>query len=130
MISPSTAPPQLHNVVGCWGNEEDECTLAQNAVFFPYTPYYIYISYDGNGPFSVEWYHNYTYFTCSTFKLCQEIEYGSTYQVRKHIVVKSVYIDILLVWQASPPPPPQLSLSLSLSPSPHTSSEAQAGSPD
>lgn len=86
MISSSTAPPQLHNVVMCVGKENDECTLAQNTDIFAYTEYYINVSYAGNGPFEVHWYHNRTEFTCHTLDFCTEIENGPTYRVRERTV--------------------------------------------
>jgi hypothetical protein len=63
------------------GKEKDQCTLAQNTDIFTYIVYYINVSYAGNGPFDVLWYHNGTEFTCSTFEFCEKMENGSTYQV-------------------------------------------------
>lgn len=83
----STAPPQLHNIAGCFGEEQDKCTLAQNAYIYTHSRYYINVSFDGNGPFQVDWYHNGTKFSCATFKFCEKIEKGSTYQVLRESLV-------------------------------------------
>ena len=94
-MSSSTAPPQLQNVLSqtCKGKENDNCTLSGSTDIFANNGHQINISYAGNGPFEVRWYHNGTEFTCDTFNFCEKIENGSTYQVSDSIMSLHVCIS-------------------------------------
>lgn len=68
----STAPPHLNDVNTCKGINKSACSSGTQILppVGDSAGIDISTSFDGNGPFSVQWYHNGTEYNCSVHREC------------------------------------------------------------